>query len=229
MDELRNYHGKYYLDSNLKISDYDYYNDLANQFKANYAVNTNSYLEVSLYVNEKNKKDNLYELSNSNKASLTIPLSEQEVNINLDNKEINNNKEILNNAKFIVKNKTTAVISIIFLILLIIHIIHIINKYIFDINTKLSKYDRYINRILRGYDRIIVNTKTPPQLENYNVIKVESFKELVDVRDNTNEPIHYFVITNHQKCEFFLINNDNLYLYIVKEIDIDGIENEKQD
>ena len=28
MDELRNYHGKYYLDSNLKISDYDYYKDL---------------------------------------------------------------------------------------------------------------------------------------------------------------------------------------------------------
>ena len=223
-DELIN--KNQYIINEEVIIDYDYYNDLANQFKSNYAVNTNSYLEVTLYVNENNKKDNLYELSNNNKASLTIPLSQQEISINLDNKEINNNKEILNTAKLIVKNKKYATISIILLLLTILHIIHIINEYFFKINTKQSKYDRYVNRLLRGYDRIIVNTKTPPKLDNYNVIKVESFKELVDVRDNTNEPIHYFVVTKHQKCEFFLINNENLYLYTIKEIDLNGIKDE---
>ena len=35
--------------------DYNYYNDLANKFRASYAVNTISNLEVQLIVEEKNK------------------------------------------------------------------------------------------------------------------------------------------------------------------------------
>ena len=40
------------------VIDYHYYNDLANTFKSDYAVNTNSHLEVTLFVDEVNKKNN---------------------------------------------------------------------------------------------------------------------------------------------------------------------------
>ena len=62
-------------------------------------------------------------------------------------------------------------------------------------------------------------------MDDYNVIKVDNFQELVDVRDNTKEPINYCVITEHQKCEFFVINDNNLYFYIVKAVDFDEEKN----
>ena len=45
---------------------------------------------------------------------------------------------------------------------------------------------------------------------------------LIDVRDNVNEPINYYIVTPHQKCEFFVVNKDSLYLYIVKNADLEN-------
>lgn len=213
---------------NKEVSiDYPYYNSLANKFRSNYAVNTNSYLEVYLLVNEKNAKDNYYELNNKSKAILTIPLSQQEINITLNNQNIDENKQLVSNSKFIVKNTGYLVISIILMIFMIVLMIYIIKKIVLLTNNK-SKYDIYIEKILRGYDRIIVNIKTIPNFENYNIIKVESFQEIIDVRDNFKCPINYYVITPHQKCEFFVINNNDLYIYVVKAIDLDG-ENKNEE
>lgn len=199
--------------------DYSFYNNLANQFKSNYAVSTISYLDVCLQVVERSKESNFYELRNSNRTVLSIPISEQEVNINLDNKKVNDEKQIVSKARLIVRDQRYLFVGGVFLLLICIFVIRIIRK-ASAMTTKVSHYDRYINRLLRSYDRIIVNVKTPPRLEDYNVIKVESFEELIDVRDNTKEPIKYFVITEHQKSEFFVTNNNDLYLYVVKEIDL---------
>ena len=89
-------------------------------------------------------------------------------------------------------------------------------------STDKSKYDKYVNRLLRGYDRLIINIKNKPNTNKYNVIEVDRFEELIDVRDNTSQPINYYVITPHQKCEFFVINKDNLYIYVIKASDFDG-------
>ena len=35
---------------------------------------------------------------------------------------------------------------------------------------KLSKYDKYINKLLREYDRLIVDTSTKPNVNDYNVL-----------------------------------------------------------
>ncbi len=201
--------------------DYHYYNDLANKFKSNYAVNTNSRLEVSLYVSEKNKNSNSYKLSNSDKVTLTIPLSEQEVNITFDNKNINNEKQIVNYPKFIVKDIGYAILSGALLLLIITFLMSLARHLSFVGGKKRSKYDKYISRLLRGYDRIIINVKTAPKKEDYNVIVVDRFQELIDLRDNTNQPINYYIVASHQKSEFFVINKNNLYLYTVKASDLD--------
>ena len=218
----------YVIDKNVNI-DYSYYNDLANRFRSNYAINTVSYLEVYLKVNEKSKEENSYELINENRASLTIPLSEQEINIVLDNKDINETNQVVSKSTFTIKNVKYLIISVISFVLLIIVIIKLIKKIFALIKNRYTAYDRYIARILRGYDRIIVNVKTAPILDNYNVIKVESFQELIDVRDNVKSPINYHVITKHQKSEFFIMTNNTLYLYVVKSVDINGdASNEKK-
>ena len=224
-EELKN--GKNYaLKKEVEI-DYGYYNNLANRFRSNYAVNTYSALEVYLQVKEKNKDTNSFKLSNENKTILTIPLSEQEINISLDNKNVNDEKQIVKEKEIKIKEPRYLIISGLILILIILEIIRLIQKLLL-LKAKANKYDKYIKKILRGYDRIIVNVKTPPNLEDYNVIKVESFEELIDVRDNIKEPIKYLVIQEHQKSEFFITNHIDLYLYVVKEVDLNGEKNEKK-
>ena len=211
----------YLIDRNVVI-DYNYYNDLANEFKSSYAVNTNSRLDVYLVVEEKNKKDNSYELTNSSTTTLSIPLSQQEISINLNDSNIDNENSITENSKFVVSNVVFLIISIVIVLLLFITITSLLKKILLITRKKKSEYDKFVNRILVGYDRIIINIKTAPNMDEYNIIKVDSFQELVDVRDNTKEPINYYVINEHQKCEFFVINNKNLYLYVVKAVDIEG-------
>ena len=210
---------EYVLNETVTI-DYGYFNNLANKFKSKYAVATNSYLEVYLQVDEEknNEKQNLI---NESKTVLTIPLSHQEINIGLKENTVDQNKSIKSEAKIAIENEFLIYFDLAIIIVLLILIIRFIHK-LRLINNKKSKYDLYIERILNGYDRIIVNVKTAPNFDDYNIIKVENFQELIDVRDNVKEPIQYYVITEHQKCEFFCTNHNDLYLYVVKSVDIDN-------
>lgn len=217
---------QYFINKNVEI-DYAYYNNLANSFKSNYAVNTNSYLEVYLDISEVNKENNSYEINSGNKLVLTIPLSQQEVNIKLDNSNINSLKQITNESKIVIKSEKHFVLGLILLLSIFAVIAFFMSK--FSIKNKISRYDKYVNRLLRGYDRIIVNITTLPNLDDYNVINVQNFQELIDVRDNTKEPINYYVVTEHSKCVFFVLNQSNLYLYAINEKDLDGeVGNEKK-
>ena len=218
--EVENIVDKYEYDLNESVViDYDYYNNLANEFKNKYAVATNSYLEVYLQVDEvrNNKSHNSI---NESKTILTIPLSHREINIGLKESTVDTKNHVTSKAKLAIENDMFIYCDLVLLILLLVLIIRLIKKVHLLIHNK-SKYDLYVNKLLRSYDRIIVNVKTAPNLNNYNVIKVDSFQELIDVRDNIKEPIQYFIVTEHQKCEFFCINHNDLYIYVVKAVDIE--------
>ena len=159
---------------------------------------------------KRSKKENTYSLLNNNKATLIIPLSEQEINISFDNKNVNIEKQLISNSAIIVKNKQYAIISGILFTLVIVSIILLAQKLSLT-NTGKSKYDR-----------LIINIKNKPDISGYNVIEVEKFEELIDVRDNVSQPINYYIITPHQKCEFFVINDINIYVYVIKASDFNG-------
>ena len=202
------------------IIDYNYYNDLANKFRASYAVNTISNLEVQLIVEEKNSENNNHKMNNHSVTSLTIPLSEQEINISMQEKQINDVKTLLKEEKYHIKSKEFYTMSIIILVLILTHI-SFITRYFIRKHRKLTKYDKYINRLLNGYDRIIVNVQTPHNKNKYEIIRVNNFQELIDVRDNTKEHINYHIIEEHKKCEFYVTNDKDLYLYEVNDTDFD--------
>ena len=227
IEEVNDEYG-YSISKNDVVIDYNYYNKLANDFKAHYAVNTSNRLEVTLYVTEKSKPNNIYNLSNTNKVTLIIPLSEQEVNISFDNKNVNIEKQLISNPAFIVKDTKLAIVSGVLAILALAALVGLMKK-LSLISPETSKYDKYVNRILRGYDRLIISIKNKPNVEEYNIIKVERFEELIDVRDNTSQPINYFVVTPHQKCEFFVINKNNLYTYVVKASEFEKDSNNEKE
>ena len=86
---------------------------------------------------------------------------------------------------------------------------------------KKTSYDKYINRILNEYDRLIVESTTEPDIKHSNIIKLPNFRELLDVRDNLKLPIMYYVVTKHTKCCFYIKHNDDLYLLTIKAVDLE--------
>lgn len=73
---------------------------------------------------------------------------------------------------------------------------------------------------MKEYDRMIVETVTLPKFDNYNILNIKSFNELLDVRDNLRLPIMFYEVSEHEKAHFYILRDKNLYLYTLKEVDL---------
>lgn len=197
--------------------DYDYYNSLANNFKMSYAVATDSYLKVYLKIN---KKGETIKLDDSDELSITIPLSEKSLNIKMDYKDINESNNLLSESSVMIQDKVlfiAAIVCIVILVAISVRVIYLLSL----LKRKESKFDKYIKKILNEYDRLIAETSTCPDLTKNNIIKIKKFEELLDIRDNLKLPIMYYTLVKHQKAYFYIKHNEDLYLYVVKEVDLE--------
>ena len=151
---------------------------------------------------------------------IEIPLSQRSVSISMDYKDINKHSSL-------VKSSSVTVNSYIFIILAFVCIcgavfgLYKLLKLLGLMSAKKSNYDKYIAKMMRQYDRLIVVHYTCPDLSNYNVIKIKEFNELLDMRDNLKVPIMYYNVTDHQKSYFYIQNNNDLYLLILKAVDFE--------
>ena len=200
--------------------DYDYYNKIANKFRISYGVDTTSQLNVYLNIHEKNAENNSFKIDNKSVMALTIPLSQKSINITLDYKDINKTSEVIKDSQIIVNNYLYIILGSILLVLGLLEFIKLI-RLLSLTKIKKTNYDKYINKILNEYDRLIIETTTAPNLQNKNIIKINKFEELLDVRDNLKLPIKYFVVTKHQKCEFYIDHEEDIYILTIKEVDIE--------
>lgn len=207
------------IKENIKI-DYAYYNGLANSFRSTYGVDTNSYINVYMIVTPKVDKSLNYTISDTNKVSLRIPLSEKAIEINLDASSQNINKQIIpsNETNF---NMLYLVLELVFFIPTCILMVKMISKLLnaFDIYTA---YDRYVRKHLKEYDRLIVETNSPLKTKGLNVIDIKSFTELLDARDNLNLPILYLNTIPHQEGIFYILNNNDLYLLTISNDELES-------
>lgn len=207
------------IKENIKI-DYGYYNQLANNFRSAYGVDTNSYLNLYMEINSNSSEKLNYKINDVNKILLKIPLSEKAVEIKFDQNNGEITKQVVREGN-IIFNKNYLILEIIFLLLTIYFFLKTV-KYIVSIMKKNTKYDKFVNNILKEYDRLIVETNTDIDLKKYNIIEIKKFTELLDVRDNLKCPILYYCITKHYKGMFYIKNNDDIYLLIVKDIDLNN-------
>ena len=210
------------ININEKISvDYDYYNQLANKFKKTYGINTTSNLEIYFKINRDTDiiTTDGDELDADNFMLLNIPLSQKAINIKMQYDEINNYNNVITDGKIDINNLVLLIIGIVLLIFDIIFTIISLLK----INSNRDKsdiYDKYIRKILREYDRLIVITGTIPDFDKFNVFKVHSFNELLDVRDNIKKPIMYYNVINHKKCYLYVKDDNDIYLLILTATEI---------
>ena len=148
---------------------------------------------------------------------LSIPLSQNAVNINLKYDNINNNNDIyyLSNREII--NYYYLILVALFIIIALTIMISLILYISKNINQK-SAYEKTLKKILREYDRVIVESaRTVGNFEDDNVIFVKKFTELLDVRDNLKLPIIFNEIEKGRKSLFYIEDDDTLYLYVLKD------------
>lgn len=219
-DSIKNNGTLYNLDKKINI-DYEYYNNIATNFKSQYGVDSQSYLEV--YLNTYNNVNSKYkDIPTSAQISVRIPLSQKAIEIKFNTQEVNKSiDKYITSKNIVINGYLIFIVGITFLftsLIFLFFIFMIIKKYAKTI----SKYDKFINKILKEYDRLIVETATFPDEKEYNVLIINSFNELVDVRDNLRSPIMFYNIKDHKMSKFYILNNNNLYLYIVNSKDIDG-------
>ena len=213
----------YKLSEEVEI-DYDYYNKLASNFKQQYGVETTSDLTVYLRVNKDNRNDNELTPVSDSTMYVKIPLSQKAINIELNYQDINNSNYIVKNNTNVVDNIVFAISAIISLIIVIIITIKLI-RLLGMKKTKKSNYDRYVEKILNEYDRLIVENNTGPDLEKNNIIKISEFEELLDARENLKLPIMYYVVEKNTKSYFYIKHEEDVYLLTVESINLN--ENKK--
>ena len=161
-----------------------------------------------------------YESSDAMK--LKIPLTEQMIDITMDSKSVNNDN---NNARvykdFSISNKVTFILSFVSFIISITFVVKLL-LFMRKTSAKKSLYDVTLSKILREYDRVIVNSKKIVDLNNEKeIIDVNSFTELLDVRDNLEKPIIFSEVHKGQKSVFIVKTSNETYRYVLKLADLE--------
>ena len=205
------------ISQNIKIN-YAEYNDLVKAFKSSYAINADSNLVLSLLVEVEDEKGNKIKSFDKDAMKLTIPLTEQMIDISMDYNEINNSDNVNIYKDFNISNKLTLVLSIISLVVALVFITKLM-IFLKKTSAKKTIYDVTLSKILREYDRVIVNSKKIVDL-NEDVVDVNSFNELLDVRDNLEKPIIFSEVHKGQKSIFIVKTPNETYRYVLKLVDL---------
>ena len=201
------------LEDTIKV-DYKKYNKLTNDFKTNYAISADCKLVISYYVYYENSTG---DIKQNRVLTVRVPLSQQMININ-KSENINTRSTYVGPTTKTTMNNMMLVISLIFGVVDVILIIALIFESRKRIS-KESKYERYVKKLLRDYDSYITETKETAYNSNKSVIKVGSFKELLDVRNNVEKAIIYIKVDN-DTSKFVIIDNE-IYEYVVTREEMD--------
>ncbi len=200
--------------------DYQHFNDFVKSFKSSYALTSSSDLTIILNVEthaQSDKFTNKIDLNSS--SSLTIPLTEQTLNIKIDSNDINNFNTIYEdrgikdlNIKYLIGFILSALLDLYFIVSLF--------RTVYLFMKERSKYDITLKKLLKDYDSIIGNVQNSIDEKGYKVLNMLSFEELRDIHDNLGTPIIYNEIKPHKLSEFIIIHDSIIYKYTLDEKDV---------
>ncbi|MCI8394068.1 MAG: DUF5305 domain-containing protein [Bacilli bacterium] len=192
--------------------DYDEYNNYVNAFKKDYALTVDSKLILTLEVKTNGTYQTVKDLKTNNQLQISIPLSEQTIDITMDSKELNDKGVLTSETSFQINN------IILFIAGITLGIVSItllgIALYLF-VTTRRKKdlYHTTVDKYLKEYDRVIITSKQPNVDERLfdEIIRVMTIEELLDLHDMTKEPIIYYEVIPNEKSYFIVIHNRLLY------------------
>ena len=203
--------------------DYKYYNNIANQFRNIYGIDPESKLIIYMNINKANSAtDDSFVMNKNSIMNISIPLSEKSIEIEINHNDVDsNNSVIVNENDIFTKNivfSCIALISIVLTLIITVKVLRMVNA----IRGTSCKYDKYVKKILKEYDRLIAETKNLISFEGKEIVKFEKFSELLDIHDNLGLPIMHYTVTPHIKSYFYIVHENMIYLYTLKAIDLDN-------
>lgn len=192
--------------------DYNKYNDLIKKFITVYdldeAVST---LTINMYINIDGIDGNFQRDENDEYlVSLDIPLTTKTVGIDLNTNLIGCENELI---KCETKNMSWIKVIVLVLILLEINYIAKLFKYMSKNRTPEDIYKLELNKILSNYSSYIQKINNSFNMEKYELIMVDKFNDILEIRDTIQEPILMFEIPDKLKT-YFMIPSRNQILYI---------------
>lgn len=200
------------IDEDIDI-DYDEYNNYVNAFKRDYALTVDSNLIITLDIMTEGNSDKIDETLDTTQAlKISIPMSEQTLDIALDAKELNHQGMISGSDEFVIENPLLLVAGVTLSLTSIMMFGIAIYLYLSMRKTK-DIYHTMVQKYLKEYDRVIVTSKQPNVDERLfdEVIRVVSIEELVDLHDMTGKPIIYYEVIPNEKSYFVIISDRLLY------------------
>ena len=203
------------------VIDYQKYNNIIYKFKDIYDLsNVTAKLNVYLVSNVQNiEKSNTVRFVNQKISGVSIPLSEKVIAIESANYIVDTDQGKLeltsvNNYYWIVA------ISLMYLGISIIYGIYLI---LYMERTKTAKmiYEKEIRSIMNNYDNYIQRITGSYDIGTSQVLKIESFSDMLEIRDTLKQPI--LMLENQEKDgTFFIIpaTNSIIYTYALRVVDI---------
>lgn len=209
------------INKNINI-DYNYYNNLINKFISIYDLeDVSSTLTINMYVNVVGECEDLEDSNTDSVVSLIIPLTTKTVAIDLGYDLLDQNDENFMACKkadsYYYLYLLCSVVVLIYGVVLTFDLI----KYVVKTRTAENIYDRELKKILNNYKSYIQKINNDFDLDQYQVLKVDSFTDMLEIRDTIQEPI--LMAENKTKTGvFFLIPSKTkiLYLFGIKVSDI---------
>lgn len=200
---------KLLINEKVKI-DYNKYNDLMKKFVTQYDLkNVDSKLTVKMNVNI-NGDTKEFEKTGISIMDLVIPLTENTVSIDTNYEGLNIEKNIPlkndlpSNKTWLYVSTTLLIIDFILLIALII--------YSKKTETEEDKYRNEVRKIVSTYDSYISKIQDDFNMEGYQILKVASFVDLLEIRDTIHLPI--IMLGNEEEfTTCFMIPTPNNILY----------------
>ena len=215
------------IEENIKI-DYNHFNNIVKSFVSTYGLNdSENTLTINMYVDIIGSCSDFKEDANNEKViSLVIPLTTKTMAIELSSDLVESKDNII----VCSQNKNVYMFIIVVIASLINDIFYIITliKYIIKSRTPEDIYQKELKKILNNYHSYIQKINNNIDLKNYQLLKVENFTDMLEIRDTLNQPI-LMVENVEKKSVFFIIPSSTniLYMYTIKVRDIEKKMNNK--
>lgn len=191
--------------------DYQKYNRFVKNY-SRYGSDNDSDIDVILYVDTPDGSRKL--------SSISIPLDEKVFEVELNNPREASFDVLVSKSEWSNTNTLIVVVGSV-LILLSLLLLTRLTRLITSTLERKNKYESTLVRLFSEYDKYLVVARGGYESDIVkNVVKVDSFKELLNVREILNKPIIFSKI-NNVKSEFIIDDDDLIYKYILKEADIE--------
>lgn len=198
------------------------YLDMLKEFQSEVKIAVDGYLDIT-YESSFDGKVGGASYSNKYDNTVRIPLSNSVVKIESPKSEAKESN--VYEADLVKTNKTVMSYIVIANIVVFIIICFLLKK-LFSFTNK-SEYQRKLSKILRNYDDIIVNTSSIVDVKKYKVIKIEEFKEILNLSRELLLPIMNYEKIKDKETWFYVIKDDILYMHVVSEKKLELKTNEE--